>query len=116
MKKYASRRFVARLEKNFNKTNFILASRNALKKTPTPHITVESLSSGKLSLGPKKHLVGLNKVVLVIECNKFMNYWHPDVAARIICDMVSKIKSVKKYRNMGFGQTQILKFLKGEEI
>ena len=116
IKKYASKRLFARLERNFNKTNFILVSKNAMKNMPTPHITVESIYSGKLCLGPKKHLVGMNNIVLVIECNKFINYWYPDTAAQIIVDMVRKIKSVKKYRNMGFGQTQILKFLKKETI
>jgi len=116
IKKYASKRLFARLERNFTKTNFILTSKNAMKNMPTPHITVESIYSGRLCLGPKRHLLGMNKVVLVIECNKFINYWHPDIAAQIIVDMVRKIKSVKKYRNMGFGQTQILKFLKKEAI
>lgn len=92
MKRYASKKVISKLDKKFTKANFMLAVKNALKKMPSPHITVESVHSGRLSLGPKKHIVGFNKATVLIESNKFINYWHPNEAARIIINMAEKIQ------------------------
>ena len=114
IKKWAEKDVVRRLEKDFSKRNFLAAVRNALKNGPAPEVTMDMIFRGDLSHGPKKELrIGQNNIVMQIEINEFFSRFYPNEAAEIICDIIEKIKSVKKYKTMGLSQTQIVKFLRG---
>lgn len=115
IKKWADKKFIKRLEKNFNKTNFMSATRNALKNAPQPGITMDTIFKGDMSYGPRKQLnMGNGNIVMQIEINEFFSKFYPNEAAEIICDIINKIKNVKKYKSLGLSQTQIVKFLKND--
>jgi len=83
-----------RLKTNFTPFNFLAAVRNALDRSPLPCITIEAVHDGSLALGPVTKLFPhKDKVIIEVECNGFINFWHPHMAAKIIFDVVNKINT-----------------------
>jgi len=115
MEKYADRRILKRLKKEFNERNFISAARSALRRGPGPQITVESVFKGEMAIRTKKPLFIKQNIVMEVECNAFINYWYPDIASRMIMDLLKNLVSVDRYRKLGLRQTDILKFM-GREV
>ena len=90
---YADPIALNRLKRNFTPFNFLAAVRNALDRSPLPCVTVESVHDGSLALGPVNKLFPhKDKVIIEVECNGFINFWHPHMAAKIIGDVVEKLK------------------------
>jgi hypothetical protein len=115
IKKYASKSFKKRLENRFDLKNFLMASKNAMNNCGLPRITFERIFKNELSHAPKKKLyLGTDKIIIEIECNQFINYWYPQVAADIITKIIEKVKKVEMYSKLGHKQTEILEFL-GEQ-
>jgi hypothetical protein len=112
MKKYADRKTIRKLEKEFNKRNFIAALRSALKYGEYPKITVDSVFQGQKAMRIKKPMFIKDNIVMDVECTSFLNYWYPDVASDILIDLLKNLVSVDLYKKMGAKQTQILKFVK----
>jgi hypothetical protein len=91
--KYADVIALNRLKRNFTPFNYLAAVRNALDKSPLPCITVEDVHDGSLALGPVNKLFPQkDKIIIEVECNGFINFWHPHMAAKIINDTIEKLK------------------------
>jgi hypothetical protein len=112
IKKYADKKLVKRLENNFNVKNFLMAVKSVLNRTPEPRMTLESIFTGDLAHGPKNELrIGDKNIVLEIEINEFFSKFYPEKMAEIISNIIKEIRSIEKYRMLGFTQTQIKKFI-----
>lgn len=93
IKKYAKPAVVNQLEKEFTPHHFIEAVESALENSPTPEVTMNNVYNGALALGPKRKLFpNKGKVVIEVEPNGFINFWHPHIAADIINDIVNMIR------------------------
>jgi hypothetical protein len=113
IKKFANKRAVKRLENNFSHKNFILAVRSALKNDIQPRVTLESIFAGNHAMSMMRHLFNKNeRIVMEVECNQFLTYWHPNIAADIITDLLNSLKTVAAYKQLGMKQTQIAEFVK----
>jgi len=89
--KYADLLAVNRLKRRFTPQNFLDAVNNALQKVPTPRITIENVHDGAKALGPRNKLFPFkDKVIIQIESNNFLNFWHPQMAAKIIQDIIEE--------------------------
>ena len=90
--KYADKIALNRLKVNFNPYNYLEAVKNSLKFVPPPCVTVESVHDGSLALGPVNKLFpNKDKVIIEVESSGFINFWHPNMAAKIICDVIGDI-------------------------
>ena len=90
---YADTIALNRLKRNFTPYNYLAAVRNALDRSPLPSVTVEAVHDGSLALGPVNKLFPhKDKTIIEVECNGFINFWHPHMAAKIIKDVIDKIK------------------------
>jgi hypothetical protein len=90
---YADKIALNRLMTNFTPYNFLMCAENALKHIPLPQITIEGVHDGSLALGPYNKLFPKrDKTVIEVESNGFLNFWHPHMAAKIIKDVVSRIR------------------------
>ena len=111
--KHADRRFVKRLENNFNEKNFMLALRSALKKENPPRITLESIFAGERAMSVMNSLLNRKeRIIMELECNQFLSYWYPDVAAEIITNLLLELKTVGLYKKLGVKQTHMAEFMK----
>ena len=91
--KYADSIAMNRLKNNFNPYNFLMCAENALKHIPLPQVTIEAVHDGSLALGPYNKLFPKrDKTVIEVEGNGFLNFWHPHMAAKIIKDVIEKIR------------------------
>lgn len=89
---YADLIALNRLKRNFTPFNYLSAVKNALDHSPLPCITVERVHDGSLALGPMNKLFPhRDKVIIEVECNGFISFWHPHMAAKIIKDVIEKI-------------------------
>ena len=87
--KYADKYAADNLKRNFTPYYFVEAVKNAVVKTPEPRLTVSHVFSGDIAHGPKRKLLpDAKRIILEIEPCEFMNLWHPQMAARIIQDLV----------------------------
>lgn len=90
---YADPIAINRLKINFTPYNFLAAVENAVGRSPLPCVTIEDVHDGSLALGPVNKLFPhKDKIIIEVECNGFLNFWHPHMAAKIIKDVVDKIK------------------------
>ncbi len=94
MKRYASPVLVEDLRRNFTAENFINATENALSRVGMPQITLETVHDGSFAHGPKRKLFYLNKVVIEVEATQFLSFWHPQVGAKILRDLISDVKNI----------------------
>lgn len=91
--KYADKIALNRLKNNFNPYNFLMCVENALKHIPLPQVTVEAVHDGSLALGPYNKLFPKqDKTIIEVESNGFLNFWHPHMAAKIIKDVVERVR------------------------
>ena len=91
--KYTDKIALNRLKQNFSPHNYLMCVENSLKHIPLPQVTVEAVHDGSLALGPYNKLFPKrDKTVIEVESNGFLNFWHPHMAAKIILDVVEKIK------------------------
>jgi len=111
MEKYADKKAVSKLKKEFNEKNFLSGIRSALRRGPHPKITVESVFKGEMAVRTKKPLFVKQNIVLEVECNAFINYWYPEITSEIIMDLLKNLVSVDRYKKLGIKQTDILKFI-----
>jgi len=89
--KYADLVAVNRLKRSFTPQNFLDAVNNALQKVPSPRITIENVHNGSRALGPKNKLFPYkNKTIIQVEGNNFLNFWHPQMAAKMIQDIIEE--------------------------
>ncbi len=80
----------------FSIKEFMKACKLALQRGPTPHITIEKQFTGALAHGPRKELLRkASKVVIEVESDEFLNYWHPEETAELVIDVLKKILLVK---------------------
>ncbi len=113
IKKFADKRFSKRLENNFNEKNFVLALKSALKKENSPIITLESIFAGDKAMSIMNSLLNKKeRLIMEVECNQFLNYWYPDVAAAILTDLLHELRTVDLYKKLGVKQTHIAEFIK----
>jgi len=91
MKKYASPVLVEDLRRNFTPQNFISATENALSRMNLPQITLESVHDGSLAHGPKRKLFPSNKIVIEVESSQFLSFWHPQIGAKILRDLIDEL-------------------------
>lgn len=113
IKQFANSRFVKRLDNNFNEKNFMLALRSALKKENPPRVTLESIFSGDKAMSIMNSLLNKKeRLIMEVECNQFLNYWYPDLAAEIITDLLNELRTVDLYKKLGVKQTHIAEFIK----
>ncbi len=111
--KFASKRAVKRLEKEFSHRNFILAVKSALKSDVQPKVTLESIFSGNHARSMMNPLFNKKeRIIMEVECNQFLTYWNPNIAAEIITDLLSNLSTVAAYKQLGMKQTQIAEFIK----
>ncbi len=94
LKKYASPVLVEDLRRNFNPHNFITATENALLRVGIPQITLEAVHDGSLAHGPKRKLFPSNKIVIEVESTQFLSFWHPQIGAKILRDLISDVKDL----------------------
>lgn len=119
IRKYAKKSLVDKLENNFDPNNYINAVESALGNAGTPQITLDSIFTSELASAPRKrfYLKEMRKdiISMEIECNQFINYWYPEVAAEMINKMVDKVRNAEIYKILGPMQTVIIKFLGGKD-
>lgn len=115
IEKYADKRILQKLMKNFNERNYISAVGSVLKSNSHPIVTIENRFRGDKALKMKRLLLNKRNIVMEIESSSFINYWHPDVAKDMIIDLLDQLVSVDMYKRMGMKQTQIIKFIKSEQ-
>jgi hypothetical protein len=90
---YADSIALNRLKRNFTPYNYLAAVRNALDRSPLPCVTVEDVHDGSLALGPVNKLFPhKDKTIIEVECNGFLNFWHPHMASKMIKDVIDKLK------------------------
>lgn len=90
--KYADKISLNRL-KQFTPDNFLNAVKHALEHIPMPQVTIESVHNGSLALGPYNKLFPQrDKVIIEVESNGFLNFWHPHMAAKILKDIIMRLK------------------------
>jgi len=91
---YADKIALRRLRNNFTPHYFLEAVKNALRNAPSPIITIEDVFDGRLALGPKRKLFPrTGKTIIEVEPSYFMNFWHPHITAKIIEEVVERIKN-----------------------
>lgn len=112
IEKYANKKIVEYVKRNFNEENFVKAIKSVLKSKALPQITVENRFTGNKALTMKKPIFSGKNIVMEIESSSFINYWYPHTARNIIIDLLNSLVSVDMYRKMGIKQTQIIKFIK----
>jgi hypothetical protein len=93
---YTSSDFMKELESDFTPRNFLRASKRALMNMDPPRVTVEHFFKGLKSVAPKKQLLGKRKgrVVMNIECSRFINFWCPNDAADIIIRILKGVRDL----------------------
>ena len=114
--KYADKRKIKKMKKDFNEKNFLSALKSALRNGPDPQVTVEAIFKGEMAIRTKKPLFIKQNIVMEVECNSFINYWYPDMTSQIIFDLLKNLVSVDRYRKLGIRQTDILKFMKRDVV
>jgi hypothetical protein len=91
--KYVDKIALNRLKGSFTPHNFLVCAENALKHIPIPQITIEGVHDGSMALGPYNKLFPKrDKTVIEVESNGFLNFWHPHMAAKMIKDVVGRIR------------------------
>ena len=91
--KYADKIALNQLKRGFTPHTYLIAVKNALSNAPDPIITFENVFTGDLAYGPKRKLSPYKeKVIMQVEPSNFLNFWHPNITANIIADIVNKIK------------------------
>ena len=90
---YTDKDVMKELEKNFTPTNFLRASKKALMNMETPRVTVEHFFRGLKSVAPLKQLInsGRKRIVINIECSRFINFWYPHQAAEMISKILERL-------------------------
>jgi len=92
IKRYADKDIVDRLDNDFSPQIFLDGVSSALSNMGPPKITVEEVFSGKFALGPKNELFpNKGKIILEIEPNRFLNFWHPKITANIIKELIEDL-------------------------
>ena len=112
IKKYAEKEKIKRLEKEFNKKNFIAAIKSATKSREIPRVTVDSIFTGEPAITKKRPMFLKDHIVMEVECNSFMNYWYPKQTSDILIELLDNLVSVDMYKREGIKQMQIIKYLK----
>ncbi len=115
IEKYADKKSWRRLKKDFSEKNFFSALRSALRTGPDPHITVEAVFRGEKAVRTKKPLFIKKNIVMEIECNAFINYWYPEVASKILIELLENLISVDRYKKLHIKQTDIIKFIEKQD-
>ncbi|UCD02835.1 MAG: hypothetical protein JSV63_03565 [Candidatus Aenigmatarchaeota archaeon] len=95
IRKYADKRRVGALKKQFNSINFMLAVKSALKNAGTPKVTIESIFRGSHARSQAK-VVSRRRNVISIELNGFLNQWYPHHASDMVLDIVNAIRPMTK--------------------
>lgn len=93
--KYAENKEAIKLEKCFSEENFNSALQSALSANVLPRVTLEAIFRGDKAMEHKRPL-SESRNLLEIECNTFINYWHPRVASDIILDIIKEIRTFTK--------------------
>jgi hypothetical protein len=93
IEEYADEYIVKRLKEKFTPQNYLAAVNSTLKNAPLPEITFQNAFDGSLSLGPKRKLDLLrHKIIVEVEPSRFMNFWYPHTAAKIIKSVMHKLQ------------------------
>ena len=92
VKKYADKEMYKELKEKFTPHNFIKAVDNALKKIPIPEVTIEHVAKGDLAYGPKNKIFPKHgKIIIEVEINSFMGFWHTKHTVNIIKDVLKEL-------------------------
>ncbi len=93
---YTSTDFMRELERDFTPRNFLRASKKALMNMDPPKVTIEHFFKGLKSVAPRKQLLGKNRrrIVMNIECSRFINFWYPNEAAEIITRILEGVRDL----------------------
>ncbi|MDD5331908.1 MAG: hypothetical protein PHE43_03780 [Candidatus Nanoarchaeia archaeon] len=95
IEKYSDRISLKRLKTNFSPGNYLEAVKYALDKVPLPEITMETVFDGGSAFGPKRKLFPVkDRIVLQVEPCLFLNFWHPQMAAKILEDIMHEFESL----------------------
>ncbi len=92
---YTDRKVMKELEDNFTPSSFLRASKKALMNMETPRITVEHFFKGLKSVAPHKQLINnksRKRIVINIECSRFINFWYPHQAAEMITRILERVR------------------------
>ena len=111
IKKYADKDLVKKLDDRFNQTNFLKATKSGLKNAKTPYVSLNKIFGGGLAFGPATELEMGDRIILEIELNQFIGRFFPEEASDIVNSLVDKLRKIEKYKIMGMGQTEIIKFI-----
>lgn len=94
IEEYADEYIIKRLKENFTPQNYLSAVNSTLKNAPLPEITFQNAFDGSLSLGPKRKLDLLkHKIIVEVEPSRFMNFWYPHTAAKIIKSVMHNLQA-----------------------
>ncbi len=99
---YTSREVMKDLERDFTPRNFLRASKKALMNMASPRVTIEHFFRGLKSVAPRKQLLMTKKppkgnrrrIVMNIECSRFINFWYPNEAAEIITKILERVRDL----------------------
>ncbi len=97
MKKYVTRKDMDSLQENFTPRNFLMTCKKALVSMETPRVTVEHYFRASKSIAPKKQLLSPKKkgrIVMNLECSRFINFWHPHTAAEMIVKILERVREL----------------------
>jgi hypothetical protein len=95
IERYSDRISLNRLRSNFSPGNYLEAVKYALEKVPIPEITLENVFDGASAFGPKRKLFPVkDRVVLQIEPCLFLNFWHPQMAAKILNNIITELENL----------------------
>jgi hypothetical protein len=97
MRPYVTKDDMKALEEDFTPRNFLSLAKKALMKMEPPRITVEHYFKALKSVAPKKQLlVGRNRrIVMNLECCRFINFWYPHMAAEMIVKILERAKDAQ---------------------
>ncbi|MDD5254314.1 MAG: hypothetical protein PHG05_04440 [Candidatus Nanoarchaeia archaeon] len=95
IERYSDKIALNRLRNNFIPGNYIEAVRYALNNVPVPEITLENVFDGSSAFGPKRKLFPVkDRIVLQVEPCLFLNFWHPQMAAKILQNIIEELEKL----------------------
>ena len=116
IRKFATQPTIHELEKKFTKVNYLKAVKEALKKPIIPEVTLEQVFKGRKALSAKSKFFNKQFLIMEAEVTAFLGYWHPQLAAKIILDIVSMLRGAKLYKHLGIRQTSMSDFIDLEDF
>jgi len=94
MELYCSKEKLIKLKNDFTPQNFLDCVQDSLRNIPFLRITIQKVFEGDLAYAPKRKLFPRkDKTIIEVEPCRFMNFWHPQITAEILYDVLKMLEN-----------------------